>query len=80
MLGIASFGFIALASADTTIEGTWVRMRGMVTDYGDDPAFGWICAHAGMVNKNGTYHEWARVHTTWSTPPHRHRLQSTPLD
>ncbi len=66
MLGIASFGFIAFASADTTIEGTWVRMRGWATDWGGVPVFGWIGAHAGMVNRNGTYQEWARVHATWS--------------
>jgi hypothetical protein len=77
MLGIASFGFIALAGADTTIEGTWVRMRGIVTEYGDDRAFGWICAHAAMINKNGTYHEWARVHATWCTPEYSPTLEST---
>ncbi len=66
MLAIASFSFIALASAETTIEGKWVRMKGMVTHWGSDPVFGWIGVHAGMVNRSGTYNEWARVHATWS--------------
>ncbi len=67
MLGIGSFGFIAnLVGAETQFQGTWVRMRGFVTQWGPDPVFGWINAHAGMVDKNGTYNEWARVHATWS--------------
>jgi len=67
ILGIGSFSFVTnLANADTQIEGTWVRMRGIITNWGSNPVFGWIGAQAGMVDKNGTYHEWARVHATWS--------------
>lgn len=67
MLAMGSFSFIpSLASAGTEFEGTWVRVRGIITQWGSDPVFGWIGAHAGMVNANGTYREWARVHAIWS--------------
>lgn len=68
MLGISSFSFMSnLASADTQFQGTWVRMHGIALQYGSDPIFGWIGADAGMINANGTYHEWARVHAIWSS-------------
>ena len=67
MLTIGSFSFVAnLAIADTQFEGTWVRMQGIITKWGSDDVFGWVGAHAGMVKKNGTYHEWARAHAIWS--------------
>jgi len=65
MLGTAAF-IPSLAGADLQFEGTWVRMRGIITQWGSEPVFGWIGAHAGMVNANGTYREWARAHATWS--------------
>jgi len=81
MLGIASFSFITtLAGADTQFEGTWVRMGGIITQWGSDPVFGWIGAHAGMVNKSGTYHEWARVHAIWSYDRPRLNCTKPPLD
>jgi len=60
-----------LAGADIQSEGTWVRMRGIITHWGEDPVFGFVDAHAGMVDKNGTYHEWARVHAIWCYDPPR---------
>jgi len=70
VLMIGSF-MTSLVGADTSFEGTWVRMRGIITRWGEDPVFGFVDAHAGMVNKNGTYHEWARVHAIWSYDPPR---------
>lgn len=67
MLVVGSFSFIPnLASGDTKIQKLWVRMRGVITDWGSTPVFGWIGADAKMVNLNGTHHEWARVHAIWS--------------
>jgi len=81
MLGIASFSFITtIAGADTQFEGTWVRMGGIITLWGSKPVFGWIGAHAGMVNKSGTYHEWARAHAIWSDDRPRLNCTKPPLD
>jgi len=67
LLAIGNFSFIVNpAGADYQVQGTWVHMRGIITDWGTDRVFGFIGAHAGMVNKNGSYHEWARVHAIWS--------------
>jgi len=77
MLAIGSLGFIPnLVNADTQFQGTWVQMRGIITQWGVAPVFGFIGAHAAMVNRNGTYHEWARVHAIWSFEPPR-RLNCT---
>jgi len=81
MLGIASFSFVTtLAGAGTQFEGTWVRMGGIITQWGSKPVFGWIGAHAGMVNKSGTYHEWARAHAIWSGDRPRLNCTKPPLE
>jgi hypothetical protein len=82
MLTIGSFGFIPnLANADTFVVGTWVRMLGIITQWDVTPVFGFIGAHAAMVNKNGTYHEWARVHAIWSfEPPSRLNCTKPPTE
>lgn len=68
VLAISSFSFIVnLANADTEIQGTWVRMRGVTTYWGNTTVFGFIGADVGRVNKNGTIHEWSRVHVIWSS-------------
>lgn len=72
VLGMSSFSFIInISSADTQVQGTWVRMRGIIKQWDSDPVFGFVEAHAGMVDKNGTYREWARVHAIWSNETHR---------
>ena len=73
MLAVGTCAFIpTLAQADTTKnQSLWIRTRGLVQDWGTDPAFGWINAHVRMIDVNGTYREWAQVHVTWSTDaPH----------
>jgi len=57
---------IGLVGASTHIEALTVRARGIITQWGSEQVFGWVDAHAVMVDKNGTYHEWARVHAMWS--------------
>jgi hypothetical protein len=66
LLAIGSFSFVINAGADYQVQGTWMHMRGIITYWGTDRVFGLIGAHAGMVNRNGSYHEWARVHAIWS--------------
>jgi len=67
MLAVGSFSLIpSLASADTEIQRLSVRMRGIITQWGSDPVFGWLDAHAVKVNLNGTYREWAGAHAMWS--------------
>lgn len=61
-----SLAFLPLATADTTIKSTWIRMRGIIHRWGDDPVFGWVGAHARIINDNGTIHKWAGAHATWS--------------
>jgi hypothetical protein len=67
ILGIGSLSFITnLAGADTQFDGTWVHMRGIITQWGSTPVYGLVGAFAGMVDRNGSYHEWAMVHAIWS--------------
>jgi hypothetical protein len=68
ILAIGSFVFIpTFAQADTTKnQSLWIRMRGIIHQWGTEPAFGWINAHVRMIDVNGTYREWAWVHATWS--------------
>jgi len=67
MLVIGGFSLIpSIASADSQFQKLSVRMRGIITQWGPDPVFGWIAVHAVMVNANGSYHEWAAVHAMWS--------------
>jgi len=73
ILAVGTCAFIpTLAQADeTTNRNLWIRTRGVIHDWGTDPAFGWINAHVRMIDVNGTYREWAQVHATWSTDvPH----------
>ena len=72
MLAIGSFSFMANpANADTQVERLGVHMRGVVTQWGSEPVFGWIGAHVGIANLNGTHREWARVHAVWSNEKRR---------
>jgi hypothetical protein len=68
ILGVSTLGFLANTgnAAGVNIEGTWVQMRGFITQWGSSSVYGWVGAVAGMVNKSGTYYEWARVHAVWS--------------
>jgi hypothetical protein len=72
MMAISVFSFVPnLSNADSMIHGTWVRMNGFVlqwnmTDGTITRTFGWMGASAAIVDVNGTVHEWARAHATWS--------------
>jgi len=67
LLSTAGFGLIPnLVGADTQFQGLWVRMRGIITEWGSTRVFGWISVYTKMVNKNGTYNEWAQVRALWS--------------
>lgn len=64
---IGSLGLMpALANADTQIQTLGIRMRGIVTTWGTDPAFGWMNVNARLINNNGTQKEWAGVQALWS--------------
>jgi hypothetical protein len=65
MLAIFSFA-PNLATADTEIQKLAIHLRGIIMQWGENPAFGWVEAHAVKLNLNGTYHEWALVHAMWS--------------
>jgi len=56
----------ALARADTQIQTLGIKARGLVTNWGNDTAFGWIDAVARLINNNGTKKEWAGVQALWS--------------
>lgn len=76
ILGISSLTFIAnVANADVKVEGTWVHIKGYITQWGSTEVFGWIRAIAGMVDRNGTYYEWAKANAVWSEDTFR--LNST---
>ncbi|MEM2518246.1 MAG: hypothetical protein QXI71_06505 [Candidatus Bathyarchaeia archaeon] len=68
ILGVSTLGFLLNNSyaAGVEIEGTWVHMRSLITQWGSNNVFGWVGAVAGMVNNSGTYYEWARAHAVWS--------------
>ncbi|MBS7620885.1 hypothetical protein KEJ32_02010 [Candidatus Bathyarchaeota archaeon] len=68
ILGVSTLGFLTNlgSAAGVQIEGTWVHMRGFITQWGANSVFGWVGAVAGMVDKSGAYYEWARAHAVWS--------------
>ncbi len=79
IVAISSFAFIPnLASADTQFQGLWLRLRGVITQWGTTPVFGWIGIHTAMVNVNNTYHEKAMVHAIWTNEPPRLNCSERP--
>jgi hypothetical protein len=81
MLATSSFVFISSqTNADTQAQSLWIRMRGGITQWGDEQVFGFIGANARIVNANGTHHEWARVHAIWSEEPHRLNCTEPPRE
>lgn len=67
VLALGSFSFIpSLSRADFFRASTSANLRGLITDWGSTQVFGSLGAHASVVNKNGTVHESAMVHATWS--------------
>jgi len=79
MVAISGFAFIPnLASADTQFQGLWVRVGGIITRWDNTSVFGRIGAYAAMINANGTYHQWARVHAIWTTEPRRLNCSEPP--
>lgn len=86
IMAVSVVGFLpSFAGADTTIEGKWVKMDGAIRTWNTTsanvvPVFGWIGARAGMVNKNGTYHEWAMVHAIWSEAIGRIDISALPTE
>jgi PKD repeat protein len=51
---------IGPVSAPLPIEKTWVKIKGLVTSFDEQPAFGWLKAHAKLG-------EWAKVRAFWTT-------------
>jgi hypothetical protein len=68
VLTLGSFAFFpTLTEADTTVnQSLWIRMRGVIQQWGTEPVFGWVNAHVRMMDVNGTYREWAWIHAIWS--------------
>jgi len=75
MLAVSGFSFLPSAGADTVVQSLWIRMHGKIIDWDRTPAFGWVGAHARIINDNGTIHKWAGAHAVWSTD--RPRLNRT---
>ncbi|MEM1540400.1 MAG: hypothetical protein QXJ07_03345 [Candidatus Bathyarchaeia archaeon] len=82
ILGVSTLGFLTNlgSAAGVQIEGTWVHMMGFITQWGASSVFGWVGAVAGMVNKNGTYYEWARAHAVWSEDIFRLNCTVPPIE
>jgi hypothetical protein len=81
ILAIGSLCLIPnFASGDAQYEKLWIRMRGMITQWGSTPVFGWVGANARYVNANGTHHEWASVYVIWSPTPRRLNCTEPPIE
>lgn len=82
IFGIGSLGLVQiLAQADTARnQSTWTRMRGVIHQWGAEPAFGWINAHIRMIDVNGTHREWAWAHATWSDDTPRINCSQPPTE
>jgi hypothetical protein len=68
VLALAVFSFVpTLARADDGMEvqTTWVGVSGHIEQFGSNPAFGWLGAHAKMQTVNSTTGEWAEAHACW---------------
>jgi len=84
VIGLLSF-LPVLTNADPSppegeVQQVWVRMRGIIDLWGSTPVFGWIGAHARIVNTTETYREWARAHAIWSEEPHRLNCTEPPTE
>ena len=85
MMAMSVFSFVPnFTSADTQINGTWVRMNGFITqwnmtDGNTTRTFGWIVANAAKMDINGTTHEWAMVHAIWSDIMRAYPVDQHPL-
>ena len=85
IMAMSVFSFVPnLANADFERQGTWVRMNGVITDWNmtngnSTRTFGWILANAAIVNENGTVHEWALAHATWSDVMRAYPMGEHPL-
>ena len=66
LLAIGNFVPAIAQAEDISIQKTWVKMRGQMTQWGTSPAFGWIWAHAKMVNITDVSREWAGVRAIWT--------------
>jgi hypothetical protein len=72
IMAMSAFSFLPNAtSADTQVQGKWVRMDDNIMNwtFTNDTtvnASGWVVANAAIVNKTGTIQEWAVVHGIWS--------------
>jgi hypothetical protein len=82
ILGVSTLGFMANMgnAAGVDIEGTWVHMRGFITQWGSSSVYGWVGAVAGMVNKSSTYYEWAKAHAVWSEDVFRLNCTGPPTE
>jgi len=81
MLAVGTFASVpTFAGADTTTyEKVWVRMGGIINQWGDQKAFGWINAFVRSMSLNGTTREWARVCAVWSTDLPRIQPSNIPV-
>lgn len=73
MLTILAVGSFALIQGLTMANGpssqitkTWVQLRGIVDQWGEEEAFGWLKVNARIVNDTGTIRQWAMINAMWS--------------
>jgi hypothetical protein len=80
VLAMGSFISIPAMAEGGQVQQTWIRMRGMITNWGATPVFGWVQAHARTVDANDTYRQWANVHAIWSDQPRHINCTNPPTE
>jgi hypothetical protein len=74
-LMISSFSLAANAhNRYQGTQGTWLRTRGIINQWGTTPVFGFLGAYVAIINKSGTIQNFTRVNAMWSPFNFSHAL------
>jgi hypothetical protein len=80
-LMISSFSLVANAQDQYQgTQGTWLRLRGIIKQWGTTPVFGFLGAYVAIINKSGTIQNFTMVHAMWSPAVARLNCNNTPTD
>jgi hypothetical protein len=80
-LMISSFSLVANAGTQYQgKQGTWVRTRGIITQWNTTQVFGFLGAYVAIINKSGTIQQFARVNAMWSPVIARLNCSVAPTD
>jgi hypothetical protein len=67
-LMISSFSLAANAhNRYQGTQGTWLRTRGIINQWGTTQVFGFLGAYVAIINKSGTIQNFTRVNAMWSS-------------